>query len=57
MTQISSPCRDICRLHEDVCIGCRRTAEEIARWSMMDEHERLRIMESLQTRPDPTPPD
>jgi predicted Fe-S protein YdhL (DUF1289 family) len=57
MPEISSPCRDICRLHEDVCIGCKRTAEEIARWSMMEEPERLQIMAELDERPDPTPPD
>ena len=37
-----SPCRNICRLTEsgDVCTGCGRTLDEIARWSTMSSDEK-----------------
>lgn len=47
-----TPCIGICRLDaHGLCIGCRRTGEEIARWRGMDDTERLRYMrEILPTR-------
>jgi len=47
-----TPCIHICRLDpRGYCVGCRRTAEEIGRWSAMDNRERLRVMrEVLPTR-------
>jgi uncharacterized protein len=31
---VASPCIDICRLDaKGVCVGCRRTLDEIAEWS------------------------
>tara|TARA_R110000787_G_scaffold61923_5_gene140194 strand:- start:7308 stop:7556 length:249 start_codon:yes stop_codon:yes gene_type:complete len=42
---ISSPCVSICALdHEDVCIGCHRTAREIRDWLLMDDDERLEVI-------------
>jgi len=48
---ISSPCVNSCKLDShDVCIGCLRTRNEIARWSQMSEWERITIMAALPTR-------
>ncbi len=42
---IASPCIGVCRIDaHGLCIGCRRSLDEIARWSRMDNAERLRIM-------------
>ncbi len=44
----SSPCVGICRLDAGgLCIGCRRTMDEIARWGSMDDAERLRLMREV----------
>jgi predicted Fe-S protein YdhL (DUF1289 family) len=56
MSPISSPCRNICELHDDVCIGCRRSLEEIAAWAGLSEAERRRIMAELDRRPEPRIP-
>lgn len=53
---IESPCISICRMHNDVCIGCRRTLVEITRWSRMSDDERARIMSELDDRPAPEIP-
>jgi len=43
---VLSPCVGVCSLDDaGLCIGCRRTTAEIARWSQMDDDERLRLME------------
>ena len=34
----------------DVCAGCFRTIEEIARWSAMTDGERARVMAELPAR-------
>jgi hypothetical protein len=40
-----SPCVKICRLDvAGLCVGCRRSAEEIMRWRDMGPDERLRLM-------------
>ncbi|MGE3906264.1 MAG: DUF1289 domain-containing protein [Reyranellaceae bacterium] len=49
---IPSPCANVCMLHPDsnLCIGCKRTVEEIARWTGYTDEERRRIMAELPTR-------
>ena len=47
-----TPCIDICVIHrrEGLCIGCLRTAEEIAAWSGLTDAERDAIMTELPHR-------
>ena len=48
---VLSPCIGVCALDDDgLCLGCHRTTAEIARWSQMDDDERLRLMELLPRR-------
>ena len=49
---MESPCRDVCvpDAARDVCTGCRRTLDEIGRWSTMSDSERARIMAELPRR-------
>jgi hypothetical protein len=48
---IQSPCIHVCQLDAgDVCTGCHRTRDEIARWLSMTDDERARIMASLAER-------
>jgi len=51
-----SPCVSICLVHPDtrLCIGCRRTTDEISRWSDMTPVERRMIVAALPGR-DPGP--
>jgi uncharacterized protein len=40
-----TPCVKICRLDAGgLCVGCRRSADEIMRWRDMSREERLRLM-------------
>jgi predicted Fe-S protein YdhL (DUF1289 family) len=39
---VKSPCVEVCRMdpEEDICVGCWRTLDEIARWRDMNDAER-----------------
>ncbi len=48
---VASPCIKVCELDgEGVCIGCLRTAAEIAAWPGMDVATRRRLLSLLEAR-------
>ncbi len=52
LSEISSPCVKICVVDplSALCVGCGRSAEEIADWRDMSEPERLAVMSGLDQR-------
>ena len=43
--EVKSPCNGICTLDtQDVCRGCKRTREEISRWYVMSNKEKLEVL-------------
>ena len=50
--EIASPCTKICMIHPEarICIGCHRTADEIASWGAMGPDARAVVMEDLPGR-------
>lgn len=50
--RIETPCINICVLDADsgLCLGCRRTRDEIAGWLGLSAIERRRIMADLPMR-------
>ncbi len=49
---VPSPCNKVCTLDPStgLCLGCRRTMDEIARWSGMTNEERRRALERIAVR-------
>jgi hypothetical protein len=49
----TSPCIGVCRLDHatQLCLGCKRTIEEIAAWPDLPEAERQAILAKLRERP------
>jgi uncharacterized protein len=49
---MKSPCVKVCIMdpQRDVCTGCARTLDEIARWGLMSEDERGAVMRDLPAR-------
>lgn len=47
-----SPCVQICRMDPllELCLGCGRTMDEIARWSKLTDPQRRQVMEQLPDR-------
>ncbi|CAN5488710.1 hypothetical protein BH10PSE6_BH10PSE6_15870 [soil metagenome] len=50
--RVVSPCKGICIMDykSNLCVGCKRTIDEIARWPMMNDDERRTIVDSLKAR-------
>ncbi|HJP98922.1 MAG TPA: DUF1289 domain-containing protein [Rhodanobacteraceae bacterium] len=52
-----TPCVGVCRMDASgLCVGCRRTLAEIARWGSMDDDERLRWIAEVQPTRAPAQP-
>ncbi|MBE0640496.1 MAG: DUF1289 domain-containing protein [Bacteroidales bacterium] len=50
LPDIPSPCQNICILDPAlVCIGCGRTASEVAAWSVMTREEKEAVIERLES--------
>lgn len=51
-TPVPSPCNSICQMDGDSgwCLGCLRTLDEIAQWSVLDDHEKRTIWSRLLER-------
>ena len=52
-----SPCQTVCLISPEtrLCLGCRRTPEEISGWAKMTPVERAAILVELPNREDPAP--
>ncbi|PWV69090.1 DUF1289 domain-containing protein [Halomonas sp. A11-A] len=46
-TRPESPCIKVCLPVGDLCLGCHRTLDEIARWSRMDAAQREAVWQRL----------
>jgi predicted Fe-S protein YdhL (DUF1289 family) len=44
---MQSPCKQLCRIEDQVCVGCNRTLYEVAAWSRLTDEERTHIMSTL----------
>ena len=59
---MKTPCVKVCQMDPrlGLCLGCRRTLDEIARWGAMSDAEREKILNDLKNRSDvlevPVPP-
>ena len=49
---LETPCINVCEMDaaSGLCLGCRRTIDEIARWADMANEERCAIMAKLPAR-------
>jgi hypothetical protein len=45
-----TPCVKICKVKNGHCLACKRTLEEIAKWSTISDDEKLEIMKLLKER-------
>jgi uncharacterized protein len=55
---VASPCKNICRMHIPTghCIGCGRTLDEIALWSVLDDDDKRAVWALLPQRLADLPP-
>jgi hypothetical protein len=50
--RVPSPCINVCRIDDatGLCVGCLRTLDEIAAWSVLTDSERRDVWEHLASR-------
>ena len=50
--KIISPCIGVCKLDivNKICVGCLRTADEIANWPQLDNEKAMQIMKQIKDR-------
>ncbi|MFT4025932.1 MAG: DUF1289 domain-containing protein [Novosphingobium sp.] len=58
MRTVESPCTGVCRLDPqgEFCLGCKRTLDEIADWSMLGNAEKRAVLKALAERDAPASP-
>ena len=51
-TKKISPCIGVCKLDIDsnMCVGCLRSADEIANWPQLDNEKAMQIMRQIKDR-------
>ena len=47
MKLIPSPCKSICRIQNNVCVGCKRTKDEINTWSKLSNEQKKIIVDRI----------
>lgn len=51
MKDIKSPCIGVCKYNQNfVCVGCKRSIEEIKKWSSITNSEKEKILKKIKTR-------
>jgi len=50
LQSIVSPCLNVCKIENNICIGCFRTLDEISMWSKLSSLKRSEIMDSVKKR-------
>lgn len=48
---IQSPCIKVCKYDTDfLCIGCRRSRQEISAWSTASDEQKKKILKNIEDR-------
>jgi len=49
---VASPCTSVCTMDDasGLCVGCLRTIDEIAAWSVLDDGERRDVLAAIAQR-------
>ena len=49
MEEISpvSPCKRICIMKDNACIGCYRTIDEIKKWTKLSDKQKIKILKRI----------
>jgi uncharacterized protein len=52
LLHIPSPCENVCQIDpgSGLCVGCRRTLQEIADWLEMTPEQKLAVLERVAQR-------
>jgi len=49
---VPSPCIKVCRIEDGLCVGCKRTLDEIRDWMILSDYEQKKLLHELMWRKD-----
>ena len=49
-SQIESPCISVCRMENEVCVGCGRTLEEVVEWYNFTDEQKQAVLNRLEKK-------
>jgi uncharacterized protein len=47
---VPSPCIKVCRIEDGLCVGCKRTLDEIRDWMILSDYEQRKLIYELKWR-------
>ena len=47
---IESPCISVCRMENEVCVGCGRTVDDVVNWYDMTDDEKKAVLNRLEKK-------
>ena len=47
---VPSPCIKVCRIEDGLCVGCKRTLDEIRDWMILSDYEQNKLLHELMWR-------
>jgi uncharacterized protein len=47
---IESPCISVCRMENEVCVGCGRTVDEVVGWYDMTDDDKQAVLNRLEKK-------
>lgn len=47
---VASPCINLCKMEDGLCLGCRRTLDEIVRWANAGDDDKRIILAAVARR-------
>ena len=50
LSLIESPCISVCRMENEVCVGCGRTVDDIVNWYDMTDDEKQAVLNRLEKK-------
>lgn len=53
ISNMQTPCVRKCKLEKGICVGCKRTLDEIRDWTRLTDRKRERIVAELPSRKSP----
>lgn len=48
INEVESPCISICRMEDEVCVGCGRTVEEVVEWYNFSNDEKQAVLNRIE---------
>ena len=49
-SDVPSPCKNICKLENNICVGCGRSKRDIKNWSNYNDETKFQIIQKIKKK-------